>query len=140
MRTIEWPEREAFLSQLDQLKERHRIRHDSALAELAGISHTSISNWRNGKARPSTTAITRIASATEESARSLLTVAGLIEGQDDDADPLADLDPILRRLIVLYRNADHDERAEIVSTIEPSINMVASLQELRRQALGKRSS
>ncbi|MCY1141345.1 helix-turn-helix domain-containing protein [Actinoplanes sp. Pm04-4] len=143
MPTRDWPQQEAFLRQLDELKIRHNIRHDSALAELAGISHTAISNWRKGKQRPSATLITRIATATDEPTRPLLAVAGLIEGQDDDANPLGDLDPLLQRIIAMYRASSPAQREVLISTLTPTVNMIASLQELERQAaeaVKKRSS
>ncbi|BAL85498.1 putative DNA-binding protein [Actinoplanes missouriensis 431] len=113
VRTIEWPEQEAFLQQLDAVKQRHKIRHDSALAELAGISHTAVSNWRNRKARPSLTAITRIAEAIEESPQPLLAAAGLIEDQDDSIDPLAGMPDSIRRMVALYRAGDETLRTRL---------------------------
>lgn len=116
--TRDWPEQDAFLRYIDQLKKRHNIRHDSALAELAGISHTAISNWRNGKAKPSSLALKRIATATDEPTQPLLAVAGLIEGQEDDADPLADVPAVMRRLITIYRSADPGIREQIEGGVE----------------------
>jgi transcriptional regulator with XRE-family HTH domain len=114
VRTRDWPEQEAFLGQLDQLKKRHRITYDSALAELAGISHTAISNWRNGKQKPSATLISRIAEAVKEPAHPLLVAAGLIEGATAEINPIGDLPPALQRLITIYRSSDSAVRDRVL--------------------------
>ncbi|MFG2165556.1 helix-turn-helix domain-containing protein [Micromonospora chersina] len=80
MRTVEWPEREAFVAHLDRLKEARGFRYDVALAEAADISHSAISNWRSGKQKPSITAITKLAAALDVNAHDLAARAGVAEG------------------------------------------------------------
>lgn len=70
--------RDEFLAWLDLAKARARIRSDLELAERAGISHTSISGWRNNRQRPSLDSLEAIARVFEVPARELWVRAGLV--------------------------------------------------------------
>lgn len=81
MRTIGWPQQAAFIAHLDRRKKEAGYRSDLALADAAGISHTSISNWRRGRQRPSMEALHGVAEALGEpdTAHSLAELAGLVD-------------------------------------------------------------
>ncbi len=117
VRTQEWPQQAEFLAQLDRLKERHGIRYDAALAEVAGISHTAISNWRLGKVRPSTAALTRLADALDEPSHPLIVAAGIIQGMPAGDDTI-ELPAQLRRLVDLYKAAGKERRVEILARVQ----------------------
>ncbi|MBC9001315.1 helix-turn-helix domain-containing protein [Micromonospora aurantiaca (nom. illeg.)] len=81
MRTKREWNREAFFRWLDAARKNAvpPIPHDGALAELAGISHSTLSNWRNGKQRPTTDKLAAIADVLGVPARDLWVLAGLME-------------------------------------------------------------
>lgn len=116
VRTVEWPEREAFIAHLDRLKQQRGIRYDVALAEMADISHSAISNWRSGKQRPSLTAITRIAAALDVDKHDLAARAGVAEGFAQASTP-TQLPPELELLLDQYQTADSNRRAELLARV-----------------------
>ncbi|WP_422744253.1 helix-turn-helix domain-containing protein [Micromonospora sp. WMMD754] len=116
MRTVEWPEREAFVAHLDRLKEARGFRYDVALAEAADISHSAISNWRSGKQKPSLAAITKLASALDVSAHDLAARAGVAEGFAQASTP-TQLPPELEALLDHYQTAEPNRRSELLSFV-----------------------
>jgi len=76
--------REQFFRWLDDARQRvdPPIPHDGALAERAGISHSTISNWRNGKQRPTTERLALIAQVLGVPARDLWVRAGLMAADE----------------------------------------------------------
>ncbi|MEU4570819.1 helix-turn-helix transcriptional regulator [Micromonospora sp. NPDC023956] len=116
MRTVEWPEREAFVAHLDRLKEQRGYRYDVALAEAAEISHSAISNWRSGKQKPSLTAITKLAGALDVSAHDLAARAGVAEGFAQASTP-TQLPAEIETLIDYVTTADGNRRAELLSRV-----------------------
>jgi transcriptional regulator with XRE-family HTH domain len=98
-----WPEQQGFLAYLDKLKSRHQTVFDSDPAEQAGISHTTVSNWRHGKQRPGLPVLTRIVKALGEPENRLLAAAGFV--RDDQPDPFQRLPAALQQLIDLYTAA-----------------------------------
>lgn len=117
VRTVDWPERDAFIAHLDRLKDQRGFRYDVALAEAADISHSAISNWRSGKQRPSLTAITKLAAALDVNAHDLAARAGVAEGFAQASTP-TQLPPQLELLIDQYQTADPNRRAELLSKVE----------------------
>lgn len=113
VRTTDWPEREAFIARLDELMKREGIRHDSALAELAGIAHTTPGNWRLGKTKPSLVTVKVINRVLNGRPNELAKAAGLVSEESEivGPDPLPDE---INELIALYRLiGDEDNRDEI---------------------------
>lgn len=116
VRTVEWPEHEAFIAHLDRLKRLRGYRYDIALAEAAEISHSAISNWRSRKQRPSLAAITSLAKALDTDPHDLAARAGVAEGFTQAATP-AQLPPELEHLIDQYTTASPDRRTELLARI-----------------------
>lgn len=116
VRTVEWPERGAFIAHLDRLKDARGFRYDVALAEAAEISHSAISNWRAGKQRPSLTAIRKLAAALDVDQHDLAARAGVAEGFAQASTP-TQLPPELETLLDQYQAADPNRRAELLQRI-----------------------
>ena len=116
VRTVDWPERTAFMEHLDTLKRRRGFRHDSALAEAADFSHTTISNWRSGKQRPSITNITKVATALDVDPTDLAARAGIAEGFAQASTP-RQLPAELEYLLDQYASADPNRRAELLGRV-----------------------
>lgn len=117
VRTVDWPEREAFIAHLDRLKDARGFRYDAALAEAAEISHSAISNWRSGKQKPSLTAITKLAAALDVNAHDLAARAGVAEGFAQASTP-TQLPPELELLIDQWQTADPNRRAELAARVQ----------------------
>lgn len=117
VRTVEWPQQQAFLDQLDGLKQRHGYRYDSGLAEAAGISHSAISNWRKGKQRPSADLLTKIAEAVGEQPHALIAAAGIMEHLGNVEDTLISLPSEIQQLLGFYNSADETRKAEILARV-----------------------
>lgn len=81
-----WPEREAFLGWLDDVKRRLSLGSDNQLAQYFSIGHTLISNWRNGRQRPSMETLTQIARSVGEDPRRLWILGGIAEAADVGLD------------------------------------------------------
>lgn len=116
VRTVEWPEREAFIAHLDRLKDARGFRYDVALAEAAEISHSAISNWRSGKQRPSLTAIRKLAAALDVDHHDLAARAGVAEGFAQASTP-TQLPSELEILIDQYQTADTNRRSELLQRL-----------------------
>lgn len=116
VRTVEWPEHEAFIAHLDRLKHLRGYRYDIALAEAAEISHSSISNWRGRKQKPSPEAITGLAKALDVDPLDLATRAGVAAGWAPVPAP-ARLPVELEYLIDQYRAASDQRRAELLGKV-----------------------
>ncbi|MFE9192020.1 helix-turn-helix domain-containing protein [Micromonospora sp. NPDC007208] len=116
VRTVEWPERDAFIAHLDRLKEARGFRYDVALAEAADVSHSAISNWRSGKQKPSLTAITKLAAALDVNPHDLAARAGVAEGFAQASTP-TQLPPELETLLDHYQTAESNRRAELLSFV-----------------------
>lgn len=117
VRTVEWPEREAFIAHLDRLKQQRGIRYDVALAEAAEISHSAISNWRSGKQKPSLANVIKLADALDVDRQDLAARAGVAEGLARASVP-TQLPPELELLIDQYQTADPNRRAELLSRVQ----------------------
>jgi len=119
VRTVDWPQREEFLRELDRLKERHGYRYDAALAEAAGISHTAISNWRNGKVRPSIPTLQRLAAVLDVQPSTLMAASGLVidESGDEPPDQTMEIPDELAKLLRQYENADDERRAALLTRV-----------------------
>lgn len=117
VRTVDWPEREKFVAHLDRLKEARGFRYDVALAEAADISHTSISNWRAGKQKPSLPAIMKLADALDVDATDLAARAGVAEGLARASVP-TQLPPELELLFDQYQTADPNRRVELLARVQ----------------------
>lgn len=115
VRTVDWPQREEFLRELDRLKDRHGYRYDAALAEAAGISHTAISNWRNGKVRPSVPTLQRLAGVLDVQPSTLMAASGLVI--DEAGDQPTEIPDELVKLLRQYENADDERRAALLARV-----------------------
>lgn len=104
----DWP-REDFLAWLDDERDRAGFKHDLELADAAGISHSSISGWRNGRQRPSTATLTKVAKALGKPPRELWVRAGAPEADDLGGHEPAAED---RRAIQLIRDSKLSEPAK----------------------------
>ena len=116
VRTVDWPEREAFIAHLDRLKESRGFRYDVALAEAAEISHSAVSNWRSGKQKPSLTAITKLAAALNVNAHDLAARAGVAEGFAQASTP-TQLPAEVETLIDHVQTASGNRLAELLSFV-----------------------
>lgn len=104
----DWP-REEFLAWLDEERDRAGFKHDLDLAEAAGISHSSISGWRNGRQKPSTPTLTKVAKALGKPPREVWLRAGAMEQEDlGGHEPAADD----RRAIQMIRDSKLSEPAK----------------------------
>jgi transcriptional regulator with XRE-family HTH domain len=74
------------------------IPHVTRLAELAGLSPSTISNWKTGKQRPTLDKLTAIADVLDKPRSELWLQAGLVAGDDVNAEEPAELDPRLEGL------------------------------------------
>ncbi|MEU8264946.1 helix-turn-helix domain-containing protein [Micromonospora sp. NPDC048999] len=133
----EW-NREAFFRWLDDAKKAADppIPHDGALAELAEISHSTLSNWRNGKQRPTTEKLTAIAKALDVPPRDLWVRAGLME---PDQVGLADMPP------PAPQEPTEDEesiRMILASDLPADVkdDLVDEIRRLQRQHVDERAS
>jgi transcriptional regulator with XRE-family HTH domain len=86
-----WPQDE-FLAWLDAIRDRKlKVSNDLQLAGRLGIGHSLISNWRNGRQRPSMDTLTKVARAVGEDPRRLWVLAGVADasdvGLDNDSPP-----------------------------------------------------
>lgn len=82
--------REEFFKWLDaEIARTPGIKHVGDLADQAGMSHTTLSNWRRGVQRPTTQSLALLAPVLKVTARELWVRAGLLEagdvGMDGDA-------------------------------------------------------
>lgn len=74
------------------------IPHVTRLAELAGLSPSTLSNWKTGKQRPTLDRLTAIANVLGKPRRELWLEAGLVAGDDVNAEEPEELDPRLEGL------------------------------------------
>lgn len=83
VRTNEWPEHTAFISHIDRRRRQAGFATWQALSYATGISHTTISNWRSGKQRPSMDKLYPLAEALGEpdTAHSLAELAGIVDAE-----------------------------------------------------------
>jgi transcriptional regulator with XRE-family HTH domain len=76
--STDWP-REAFFEEFDRLLAESDYRNEYALAQAAGISHSTLSSWRSGRQRPSTKGLAAVARALGTvTALELWELAGLV--------------------------------------------------------------
>lgn len=89
--------REEFFRYLEREIARARppIPHVTRLAELAGLSPSTVSNWKNGKQRPTLDKLTAIAQVLGKPRSELWVEAGLVAGADVNADEPEERDPRL---------------------------------------------
>lgn len=108
---------------------RAEIPHVGRLAELAGISPSTISKWRSGKMRPTVATLTAIARVLNVKRRDILLVAGLldeadlttVEGQREDEELSAE-----EREVIAKVNASG------LSASQKKIVIADQLAEIRR--------
>lgn len=89
--------REAFFRYLEReiAQADPPIPHLTRLAELAGLSPSTISYWKSGKQRPTLDKLAAIAKVLGKHRRELWLEAGLVEAGDIEADELVEVDPRL---------------------------------------------
>lgn len=117
VRTVDWPEREAFIAHLDRLKKARGFRYDAALAEAADFHPSVISNWRSGKQRPSLSSIVQLAGALDVDKYDLAARAGVAEGFAQASVP-TQLPAELELLIDQWQTADPNRRAELLTRVQ----------------------
>lgn len=135
----DWP-REDFLNWLDDERDRAGFKHDFELAEAAGISHSSISGWRNGRQRPSAATLAKIAVALGVGAHEVLRRAGALEmvatmlpvdrGPDTWGVQIIESNPKLSRdakdkLIAIFLEQERRDREEKERRLREQINLVS---------------
>ena len=131
--STEWP-REAFFREFDRLLAESDYRNECALAQAAGVSHTTISSWRSGRQRPSTKGLAAVARALGTvTALELWELAGLvppgttldlgIPASTEIAMPLTirKSPPELAELIELYNQLDDAGRHAIRTQLQMAI-------------------
>lgn len=79
MRTGEWPQQQEFMAYLEDLRKAKGYRNVTALAAAAGISHTTLSSWRNGRQRPSLESLQPLAEVLGVPAHTLAEKAGVVD-------------------------------------------------------------
>lgn len=119
----DWP-REEFMRWLDEQRNRAGYVNDSALADAAGISHSTISGWRNGRQKPTQQSLTSAAEALGIDPRHLWIRAGLLTAEElgfetDAAEPgpLADADSAARQAISSSR-LTADRKAALMALLD----------------------
>ncbi|WP_158560017.1 helix-turn-helix transcriptional regulator [Micromonospora sp. LHW51205] len=117
MRTVDWPEREAFIAHLDRLKQARGIRYDAAIAEMAEFHPSVISNWRSGKQRPSLSSIVQLADALDVDKYDLAARAGVAEGLARASVP-TQLPDEIELLIDQWQTADPNRRVELLARVQ----------------------
>lgn len=135
----DWP-REEFLAWLDDARDQAGFRHDLELAEAAGISHSSISGWRNGRQRPSAATLAKVAEALKVGAHEVLRRAGALEavatmlppdrGPDAWGIQIIESNPKLSRdakdkLIAIFLEQERRDREEKERRLREQINLVS---------------
>ena len=139
VRKVDWPEQAALIGRLDELKAREGYRHDSAVAEAAGISPTAISNWRNGKVKPSYASITAVAKALNEQPNQLAALAGIL-GEDAPTLRIEQLPAEIEHLGRLYREAGEDRRAELINQVNVVIHWFEATGSTERRPRSRRAA
>lgn len=107
------------------------IPHVTRLAELAGLSPSTVSNWKNGKQRPTLDKLTAIANVLHKPRRELWLQAGLVDADDVDAGEPEDVDP---RLDGLDRN---DPVVAHILGLDVDAEMKGFMLDRRRQQLAE---
>jgi transcriptional regulator with XRE-family HTH domain len=77
--TVDWPQRQDFMAYLEDLRKSRGYHTVLALAEAAGISHTTLSAWRNGRQRPSLQTLQDLADVLGVPAHTLAEKAGIVD-------------------------------------------------------------
>lgn len=92
--------REKFFTYLEQeiAQADPPIPHVTRLAEMAGISPSTISNWKTGKQRPTLDKLTAIARVLGKPRREVWLQAGLVDANDVDGEEPEEADPRLHGL------------------------------------------
>jgi transcriptional regulator with XRE-family HTH domain len=117
-----WPERDAFFDWFDARKRAVKIRSDALVARRAGLDGSSISSWRTGRQRPSTTSLSAVAAVLEVGAQEAWDKAGLLTAGDA---PRGMTPEIRQDLITLDRAIkDPDTDPEDLVVIEATLEML----------------
>lgn len=74
--------RDDFFVWFDRAKEEAEFVYDSDVAKAAGMSHTTISGWRNGRQRPTSQSLSDVARVLKRSAQEAWARAGLMNAGD----------------------------------------------------------
>jgi transcriptional regulator with XRE-family HTH domain len=134
----DWP-REEFLAWLDGERDRAGFKHDLELAEAAGISHSSISGWRNGRQRPSAATLAKLAEPLGVGAHEVLKKAGALEAvatmmpaASDDAWGVQIIERSTKlsreakdKLIAIFLEQERRDREEKERRLREQINLVS---------------
>lgn len=100
---------------------------DFALAEAAGISHSTLSGWRSGRQTPTAKKLSVIAEALDIDPRYLWVRAGLMTpeevGLERGAEPAppADPDEATRALILNSSDLDEAGKAEMLRMLDEQV-------------------
>lgn len=112
MRTVDWDQRAQFMAYLRDLRVRAGFRNDAALADAAGVSHTTLSSWRTGRQKPSLDGLQRIADALGVPAHTLAEQAGVVDparfGRTAPTGDVEELSKILQEILDMEELSDED--------------------------------
>lgn len=108
------------------------IPHVTRLAELAGLSPSTISNWKTGKQRPTLDKLAAIANVLGKPRRELWLQAGLVEAGDVDGETPEEADPRLRGL------DPNDKVVQTIMALDVSNERKVRMLNRRRQILADR--
>jgi transcriptional regulator with XRE-family HTH domain len=142
MRTRQdWP-RTDFFDWFDDVRKRLRpdLPHDYALAEAAGMSHSTISSWRSGRQRPTTAKLSDVAQVLDLDPRHLWVHAGLMSAEEVGLDPSAEPGPLLdadeaTRQMIEGSNLSPEKKAELLAMLDEEARDDAAQRQRRYQRL-----
>lgn len=134
----DWP-RDEFMRWLDEQRQKAGFANDYAFADAAGISHSTISGWRNGRQRPTQTSLARIAVVLHVDPRYLFVRAGLFSPEDLGLDPQAEPDETVdadaaTRQMISASDLPDTQKAALLSLLD---DMAKSDAERRFELLAK---
>jgi len=135
----DWP-REEFMKWLDEQRARAGFPNDFALAEAVGISHTTLSGWRNGRQRPTTKKLADVAAVLDIDPRFLWLRAGLMSAEEvgladtDEPGPLVDADEATRQMIQ-GSDLSPEKKAELLAMLDEEARDDAAQRQRRYQRL-----
>lgn len=137
----EWPRTE-FFAWLDDVRKRVRpdLPHDYALAEAAGMSHSTISSWRSGRQRPTTAKLADVAEVLDIDPRHLWVRAGLMTAEeiglapDAEPGPMTDADEATRQMIE-GSGLSPEQKAALLAMLDEEARDDAAQRQRRFQRL-----
>lgn len=125
---------------LDEQRARAGYPNDFALAEAVGISHTTLSGWRNGRQRPTTAKLADVAVVLDIDPRFLWVRAGLMSAEEVGLDPTSEPGPMVdadeaTRQMIEGSSLSPDQKAALLAMLDEEARDDAAQRQRRFQRL-----